>query len=359
MNGTTTICDMVYNADIIVKNHLKIGNRVILTEMIHENPSDIFRYDPMDVYPFDHSVGEGKFARCRKLVEQYQGYSDDLVTVMVGPQAINMVSLELMDELHHYAVSNDLHIHIHVSQSDRENVQVEKRYGKRAVPLLNDRGYLGRHVMAAHISHATRPEVKMMADSGARMILCSNSIAIINGVLPPAAEYLEYGGTVGLGTDQAPGNNRNNMFSEMKSSAVLNKYKLHSGTAFPAWKLLRMATIEAAKTVGLDSIIGSLRPGKKADIIIVDMTRPELSPLYLEPIRNVVPNLVYAADGSEVETVIVDGRIIVEERKLLHADLALLVNEANRHASEISKRLSAFDGLGNLPVAKFTAEGLY
>ena len=145
----------------------------------------------------------------------------------------------------------------------------------------------------------------------------------------------------------------------MKSSAVLNKYKLHSGTAFPAWKLLRMATIEAAKTVGLDSIIGSLRPGKKADIIIVDMTRPELSPLYLEPIRNVVPNLVYAADGSEVETVIVDGRIIVEERKLLHADLALLVNEANRHASEISKRLSAFDGLGNLPVAKFTAEGLY
>lgn len=359
LNGTTTISDMVYNSDTVIRNHLKVGNRVVITEMIHENPADIFKYDPMDTYPFDHSVGETKYARCRQMVEQYHRYNDDQVTVMVGPQAINMVSLELMDELHNYTVKNGLNMHIHVSQSLRENVQTEKRYGTRAIPTLQSRGYLGKHIMAAHISHAKPEELEIMAKAGCRMVLCSNSMAVINGVLPPAYEYQKLGGCVALGSDQAPGNNRNNMFSEMKSSAILTKHKYGSGTVFPAWKVMRMATIEAAQAVGLDSIIGSLRPGKKADIILIDMTRPELTPVYLSPIRNVVPNLVYAADGSEVETVIVDGKIIAENRKLVNVDIDAVTAEASRRAEDISARLESFDYLDKLPAAEWTKKGLY
>ncbi len=358
LNGTTTISDMGGNASIVLENHIRLGDRCVISEMIHEMPHDIYRYDPMDVFPFDHSVGEARFQECRKLAEQYHGY-EGRITCMVGPQAVNMVSLEFMDELYHYARSNHLDIHIHVSQSIRENVQMEKRYGKRAVPLLKEHGWLGPDVLSAHISHARPEEVRMAAEAGCRMVLCTNSMALINGILPPASEYREMGGIVGLGSDQAPGNNRNNMFQEMKNTALLNKVKAGNGTAFPAWQVLRMGTIDGARALGLEDQIGSLRPGKKADIILVDLLRPELTPVFLDPIRNIVPNLVYSADGSEVDTVIVNGRILAEGHRLLHIDLDSLIRQANRKAKEIAAQLAVSDRLTNLPLAQWTRQELY
>ena len=169
------------------------------------------------------------------------------------------------------------------------------------------------------------------------MVLCSGSIALIDGIIPPAAEFLEVSSRLALGSDQAPGNNCNNMFNEMKFTAILNKCKVRDPSVFPAGKVLRMATIEAAKAIGLGDEIGSLEVGKKADLLMIDMTQPCLSPIILHPVRNVVPNLVYSAKGSEVELVMVDGRILVEDFRVLSVDEKQVVRDAQEAVERICK----------------------
>lgn len=191
------------------------------------------------------------------------------------------------------------------------------------------------------------------------MVLCSNCMALINGVVPPAMEFIEMGGTVGLGSDQAPGNNRNDMFLEMKVGSMLNKYKAGNGVALPAWQMLRLGTIESAKALGLDKIIGSLKPGKRADIILLDFLQPHLTPIILSPVRNIVPNIIYSADGREVETVIVNGKVIVENHKLVNVDLAEIIAKANEAGKRFSERMEHFEGLEEVPLAQWTREGLY
>ena len=359
LNGTTTIGDYGDNSELVLQNHLKVGNRCVMTELIHEMPDDIYKYNPMDIFPFDHSVGEKKFAATRRMVEKYHGYGDGLITCMVGPQAANMCSYELLNELYEYARKNELDIHIHVSQSHRENVQCEKRYGIRAIPFLKEHGFLGPNVLAAHISHSKPEEVRIMAEAGCRMVLCSNCMALINGILPPAAEYIEMGGIVGLGSDQAPGNNRNNMFLEMKVGDLLNKCKAGNGVAFPAWQMLRLGTIDSARALHMEGQIGSLEVGKKADIILLDMLHPHMTPIILSPVRNIVPNLIYSADGREVETVIVDGKVIVDNGELTNIDLKAAISHANQAANRFSARMEKFEGLSEVPLAQWTKDGLY
>ena len=132
------------------------------------------------------------------------------------------------------------------------------------------------------------------------MALCSGSIGIIDGIVPPSHAFRQAGGKVALGSDQAAGNNCNNIFNEMKLTALFNKIKYRDPTVMPAWDVLRMATIEGAAAIGLGDEIGSLEAGKQADLIVVDLTAPNLSPVMAAPVRNIVPNLVYAGSGHEV-----------------------------------------------------------
>lgn len=171
------------------------------------------------------------------------------------------------------------------------------------------------------------------------MVLCSGSEAIVDGNVPPAAEFLKHSPRMALGSDQAPGNNCCNMFNEMKFTAILNKCKYEDPTIFPAWKVLRMATIEAAHTIGLGDMIGSIAPGKRADIIILNLDKPHMRPLLRYPIRNIIPNLVYSANGSEVETVIVDGKLIMEDGELCTVDEACALHIGQQAAESLCTRV--------------------
>ena len=139
---------------------------------------------------------------------------------------------------------------------------------------------------------------------------------------PPetAAWVVEAGGNVALGSDQAPGNNCHNIIHEMKNVCMFNKLKYQNPEIMPAWKALRMATIEGAKAVGVDDIVGSLEPGKQADFIAIDLNYPSMLPVYTYPMRNIVPNLVYSARGQEVALSVVNGRVIMKDQKILTID---------------------------------------
>lgn len=335
--GTTTFCDYDTYMPDIASNYAKTGVRARLAELVNEIPDDIGDIPVGELYPFYTEIGDTKLQRNIDLIEQWHASHNGRITCILGPHGPDMMSLERLKEMHALAEKYDTKMHMHVAQGDREIDQIYKRYKKRSIAFLDENNLLNDRLMAVHLTEATEEEAKHVAKSGASLIYCSGSIGIIDGLVPPVVSFSEAGGTLALGSDQAPGNNCNNMFNEMKFAAILNKVKYGDPTVFTATKALRAATIDAAKAIGLEHEIGSLEPGKKADIIFIDMNEPNLVPVITTPIRNIVPNLVYSARGHEVTHVMVDGEFVMEDRIIKHVDDKAVIREAQEVAKKISK----------------------
>lgn len=338
--GTTTFSDFDNPMTRIAHNYVRTGARARLTTTINELPPDLYRIKVDELYPYDEMTGRQKWQEAADLLDEWHGCEEGRITVMLGPQGPDMMSEGLLLEIKKLAEKYRTKIHMHVAQGDREINQVQMRYGMRSIPWLDSIGYLDKNLIAVHLTEALDDEVILLAKRGSSMIHCPGSIGIIDGMVPPVMTFISAGGVAGLGSDNAPGNNCNNIFNEMKSAAVFNKIKAKDPTVMPAEKVIRMATMEGAKAIGLDHEIGSLEAGKKADLIIINMREPGLAPVILEPVCNVVPNLVYAARGHEVETSIVDGKVIMENRRLTRVDENQVVDEAQRAAEQLAARVS-------------------
>jgi 5-methylthioadenosine/S-adenosylhomocysteine deaminase len=337
-SGTTTFCDFDNSMNSLVENYIKIGARARVAELVNEIPDNSSDVPVGELYPFYAEIGEKKLKDNLSLIEKYHESADGRITCILGPHGPDLMSVNLLKEMKDLAEKYDTKLHMHVAQGDREIDQMMKRYGKRSISFLEEMGYLNDRLIAVHLTEATDEETAIVAKSGAGMIYCPGSIGIIDGLVPPVLKFIESGGIAGLGSDQAPGNNCNNMFNEMKFAAILNKVKRANPAVFPAALSLRMATIEAAKVMGIEHEVGSLRKGKKADLIILNLLEPTLCPLYLDPIRNIVPNLVYSARGHEVETSIINGKIVMENRQITTIDTRAVIKEAQQAAKEVSVR---------------------
>jgi len=319
-----------------------LGVRARLAPMVNDlPPGGMAGWKLGDVYPLDPIAGRPRIDAAFDLAREWDGAEGRRVTVMIGAHAPDMITRENLLDIKRRADAAGLMIHMHVAQGDREIDQMVKRYGQRTPQFLANLGLLDEGLLAIHLTEATDEEAAMMAGHGARMAVCSGSIGIIDGIVPPAHAFRQAGGLVALGSDQACGNNCNNIFNEMKLTALFNKIKYRDPTVMPAWEVLRMATIEGAQAVGLGDQVGSLEPGKRADLILVDLTAPNLSPVIETPVRNIVPNLVYAGSGHEVRTVMVDGRLLVRDGELLVADLAEIRAEAQVQAAALAERVTA------------------
>ncbi len=357
--GTTTFGDIYTPMLEIVKNHVDLKTRAVVSGMINQLPPDTSRIDPSVPYPLDPAIGQAKLLDNIQLVEQYHESQNGRIQCRFAPHASDMCSEELLREIKALGDKYGVNFFTHLSQSPKENNQVMMRTGMRPTAYLEKLGYLNDRLMVAHMTYATQEEVELVAKSGAAFALCSNSLCIIDGELPKGQEFLAAGGCAALGTDQAPGNNCNIMFNEMKMTALLHKFKNQDPTIFPAWQVLRLATIEAARALRMEDKIGSLRAGKLADIILVDLDQPQMSPVTDGPIRNLIPNLVYSARGTEVKTVIIDGNIVVENHELLSGDEQQIIRDANAASKRISSTLAESEWSKTLPLAQLTQEGYY
>lgn len=355
--GTTTFGDFYSPMSTIVKNYIDLGARACVSDMINEMPKDTIHISMDELLPLDSAVGNRKLESNIKLVEQYHQSHDGRITCRFGMHTVEYCTVEMLREIKAYADKYNVGINTHLSQSNGENRQCMMRNGCRPAELLDRLGYLGPRLIAAHLTCATAEEVRMVAESGTAMVLCMGSNMLIDGSLPPARQFADYGGTVALATDQA--NNCSFMFGEMKCASLFTKHTSQDATQMPAWKALRMATIEGAKALMMDDRIGSLRPGKLADIIMIDLSYPHLNPIYTAPVRNLIPNLVYSARGHEVELVMVNGRVIVEDHVLLTEDEKSVIEKANKSAARISAALAQSEWSADLPLAKMTSEGYY
>jgi len=339
--GTTTHMDYTTPYAGWAEFYAEVGVRARLTPKVNGLEPNAMSEARGTPYRFDDAKGQAMLDDALAFAESWRNAEDGRITVMLGPQAPDMLSKDLLLRVRDHAERGDLMIHMHVAQGDREIHQMEARYGVRSIPFLDDLGILDERLYAVHLTEASDEEVRLLVHRGASMGLCSGSIGLLDGIVPPAALFRREGGAVALGTDSASSNNSINLFNEMRLTALFNKIKFRAPDVVPAWEALRMATIEGARAIGLGESIGSLAPGKQADLILVDLRELNLSPVVRAPIRNIVPNLVYAATGHEVDSVMVAGRFLMRDRELLTANEGDVRGAAQEAAEEVSRRVLA------------------
>ncbi|HEV8138425.1 MAG TPA: 5'-deoxyadenosine deaminase [Pyrinomonadaceae bacterium] len=267
-----------------------------------------------------------------KLIANWHGKADGRIRCCFAPRFAISCTRELLTEVAKVARERDVMIHTHASENKSECEMVEGETGMRNVAYLDSLGISGRHVMLAHCIHLSKEEMEMLGRTKTNVAHCPSSNLKLGSGVARVAEMLARKISVSLGADGAACNNRLDMFTEMRTAALLQKLA-HGPEILPATRVLRMSTIDGARALGLADEIGSLEAGKRADVILVD-----LNELHAAPETNVVSSLVYSAQPSDVRTTIIDGRIAMREHKLATINEADVITEANREAGELSKR---------------------
>ena len=338
--GTTTFTEYgIGLLGVIKKVFLPYKARVVATELISEVSFNEEK-KPNELYTFYKYLGINAFKRANRLYHDFN--TNDLVTVMYGPNALDMVSMELIKNVKNQAAMDGTKIHMHIAQGGREHLQITKRYGKNmtAVKLLNKNGLLDSTLIAAHIHDTTEAERAEMVKKGVKMVGCPSSISKIDGIIPPLVSYVKLGGYAALGTDEAPGTGHHNLFNEIKMASILSKVLLKDPTAMPPWESMKLATISGANVLGLEDNIGSLKIGKNADIITLNLHHAHLTPIIHKPFINMIANLVYSSKGSEVDNVIIAGKPIIIDGKFCEINEDLIVNQANKRAQDLFENIS-------------------
>jgi 5-methylthioadenosine/S-adenosylhomocysteine deaminase len=260
-------------------------------------------------------------ARCR---------ASDLVSFCYGLACPNSCSRDLFEMVRDRADEDGSLIHVHIAETEFEWENIHNLYGTTPVGYLNDIGLLGPDVLGAHCIWLSDEDVRTLKDTGTTVSHnpeCNMKVA--DGVAP-IVKMLDAGVTVSLGTDSCAVNDNMDMFEAMRVAAFLQKVTTMDAAVVPAAEAFAMGTIGGARALGMDDQIGSLEVGKKADVILIDLTSP-----HLRPINNIRNNLVYSASAaSDVETVIVNGRIVVENHQLVSCNEQAMIEEAEAFAVE-------------------------
>jgi len=334
-SGVTTVCEYAERvADLVADVYRPLGLRVAATETITAVADDP-DVGPDEPYPFDPDAGRAALERAEALFDAYA--ADPAVEPMYGPQALDMVPRDLLAEIESRSRREDRAVHMHVAQGDRERRQIEARYGAGAttVGVLGDLGLVSDRLLAAHLHGATPDARVRLANAGVRMVGCPSSIAAIDGIVPPLAGYRDAGGVAGIGTDQAPGPGGHDLRREFRTAAMLAKTDAADPTALTAPDALRLATIGGARALGLADRVGSLTPGKRADVAVFDLEAAGVAPTVAEPFHTAIPNLAYAGAAAPIRAVFVDGERLVDADGVRGVDAEALVTDATRRAERI------------------------
>ncbi|WP_049979655.1 amidohydrolase family protein [Halolamina rubra] len=339
--GATTIAEYASEVGTLVEEvYRPLGVAVVAVETINEVPDERDDLGPRELYPFEREQGDRALARADRLFERFG--DDPLVTPAYGPQALDMVSPDLLQTVQSHAHERGAKLHVHTAQGEREAIQIEERYGDDAstVSVLDELGIVDDSLVAVHCHGATPAERRRLAEGGAAMLGCPSSIAAIDGIVPPVAEFREYGAPVGIGTDQAPGPGHHSTLREARTAATLSKVEQADPTALTAPEALRIATVGGAEALGIADEVGTLAAGTRADLIVVDTDRLSTAPAVESPLHTAVPNLVYSTTGREVRDVFVAGEALLRDGAFVDADPAAAVDEATERAAALYERAS-------------------
>ncbi len=313
--GTTCIVDNYIHAHEAARAFDTLGLRAVVSERLHD--ADLFQV-PDGIFEFDRDRGETLLAKGLALIEQWDGVSNRRIRCRLGPHAPDTCSTELLQAIQTEAERHQVGLVIHLAQSRRELLEIDRRTGKTPTAYLANLGLLGPQMIAGHCIYMTPGDIELLYQTQTHVSHQSGSNAK-GGMMAPIKTILEKGINVGLGTDNMAGD----MIEVMRLAVCIARMLAEEPVALRAIEALEMATINGAKALGMAEEIGSIEVGKKADLILVDYRRPHLVPL-IDPVANLVHNGL----GSDVDTVIVDGQIVVEGGQVQTIDELNLLNEA-------------------------------
>ncbi|MFA7123978.1 MAG: amidohydrolase [Candidatus Delongbacteria bacterium] len=305
-SGTTTFSDMYFHSDITEKVADEAGIRSVLGEAVINIPAPVFRVAE------DHWEKKAAVKKAKSLS----------VPALV-PHSPYSCSKDMLKKMKEVSKKNNILIHTHISETRSEVDKLRKETGRTPVEYLDEIKFLDKNTIAVHCVILSDSDIKILAKRQVRIVHCPQSNLKLGSGVARIREMLDAGLLIGLGTDGPASNNTLDMFSEMKTASLLHKGVNEDPLLLPAKQVFEMATIGGAKVLGLDKITGSLEKGKKADIIIVDAGSIHMTPMY-DPYSHIV----YSAKGSDVETVIINGRMVMENKKLLTVDEETLKKKA-------------------------------
>ncbi len=318
--GTTCFMDMYF--------HLKD-----VSQAVHKSgPRGILSHAMIDL------LDSTKGAEQRKMTEESMSHIKSLgssrVTFAIGPHAPYTCSEDTLLWAREIAERENVPLHLHLAETRREVVEFEKSHSTGEVEYLDNIGFLSRNIVAAHCVWLTRREIGMLAKNQSKVSHCPvSNMKLAGGGVAPLPQMLEDGVVVSLGPDGAASHNCLDMFDTMKFCALIQKAHAWDATILPAQKVLDIATIDGARALGLEDEIGSIEAGKEADLIMLDLNSPNLSPIH--GASTVVSDLVYSAKGENVDTTIVQGQPLMLHRNLLSLDAEKVLREAQDAAIDL------------------------
>lgn len=318
-SGTTAFADMYIHMNEIALAVQETGMRASLARGL----------------VFVEDDGGRRMKEALDLIERWTGKAEGRITAMLGPHSPYLCPPEPLAEVIALAEARNIPIHIHLAETVEEVVRIRERYNRTPTEYLVDTGMFDRaHVLLAHGVHLNMKDVRLLR--GMRGGVAHNPVSNLKlgcGIAPVCA-LTGQGVTVGLGTDGAGSAASVDMFEQIKAASWLQKLDYGDPTKLPARQALRMATVESARLLNLDDRVGTLEIGKKADLILIDLRKP-----HLQPVHQVESLLAYSATGADVDTVIVNGKVLMRQRRLLTIDEEELLREAQKRAKRIVEGL--------------------
>jgi 5-methylthioadenosine/S-adenosylhomocysteine deaminase len=316
--GITTYNDMYFFEDAAAEACKRMGMRAVLGSGILDFPS--VSAQSVDEY----------IENAEEFVRKWK--DDELITACIAPHALYTCGTETLKKSKARAEKLSVPVHIHLSETEWEVGEISKRYNRRPVEYLAAIGFLDETVSAAHCIWLDKHEIELLAKHKVGVSHCIESNLKLASGFAPVADMISAGVKVSFGTDGAASNNDLNILSEMSTAAKIHKALSKNPTVLDARTVVLMATRWGAEVLGIGRKVGSLEKGKTADIISVDLKKPHLTPLY-----NVYSHIVYATMASDIEMVMVNGRILVNGGKLLSADESEILSKAQKWHEKIIK----------------------
>lgn len=318
--GTTTYADMYYFEDAIAEETKRAGVRGVLGETLIDFPAP------------DNKTWAEALRYNEDFVKRWQG--DALITPAFAPHAPYTVSTEHLREVQALADKYNAPILTHIAEAPTETAEIQKRYQARPVEYLERINFLSPRVLGAHVVHVTDADLATLKARAVGIAHCPSSNMKLSSGTSPVPKMLAQGLRVGLGTDGAASNNDLSLWEEMDLAAKLHKLVTMDPTVVTAREALEMATLGGARALHLEQEIGSLEAGKRADVIVVGLDAPHQTPRY-----NLYSHLVYATKAADVTDTIVNGRVLMRNRRLLTLDEATVKARARAYQQRVSQSL--------------------
>jgi 5-methylthioadenosine/S-adenosylhomocysteine deaminase len=320
-SGTTTFLDIYYDEDRIAKAVEKVGLRGYLGWTVLDEKFTTQKGKPIK--------------NCESFIKAHK--DRPLIKPIVSVQGVYVCSKETWQAARELAGKENTFCHYHVSETRHEVYEHQKKTGRRPVEYLSEIGFLGKGDVAAHGVWLTINEVRQLAKAGVSVAHCPvSNMKLASGGVAPVPEMFAEGVNVCLGTDGCSSNNSLDMFSEMKFASLMHKAHKWDAGVIGAQKCLDMATIDAAKAIGAEKMLGSIESGKKADLVILDCNRASMVPTRQD---NAVANIVYASASHAVRDTVVDGKFVLRNGRIMTMDEPTFLTAADESAQTLIGRL--------------------